>query len=158
MPVLRRPELVHLSSEQLLGEDGGPGSRAWYDFEAPGGLFSDPSFGSGENWRLYEAQRDATNMSYHQIVDESPFHPLRPSTAMSSELISPSQRGDAQNSIRGSLASLRQGLGHSLSKMSRLSVDPLSVPGSRNSKPSTNWRREDSGRSGKSEGGSYAFL
>ncbi|KAM0198313.1 hypothetical protein ACHAPA_010096 [Fusarium lateritium] len=171
MPVLRRPDLVRLSSQQLLGEDSRPSSRAWYDFEAPRGLFSDPSFGSGENWRLYEAQRDATNMSYHQIVDESPFHPLRPSTAMSlnrngaqpgerasSELISPSQWGDAQNSVRGSLASLRQGLGHSLSKMSRLSVDPLSVPGSRNSKPSTSWRREDSGRSGKSEGGSYAFL
>jgi axial budding pattern protein 2 len=174
MPVLRRPGLLRLSSQQLLGEDGGSSSRAWYDFEAPRGLFSDPSFGSGENWRLYEAQRDATNMSYHQIVDESPFHPLRPSTAMSlngngaqpgerasSELISPSQWGDAQNSIRGSLASLRQGLGQSFSKMSRLSVDPLSVPGSRNSKPSTNWRREDSGRSGrsgKSEGGSYAFL
>ncbi|KAH7223863.1 hypothetical protein BKA60DRAFT_276106 [Fusarium oxysporum] len=172
LPALRRPELVRLSTQELLGEDGGPSSRPWYDLEAPRGLFSDPSFGSGENWRVYESQRDGTGASYHQLVDESPFHPLRPSTAMSSsrdgaqpgerassELISPSQWGDAQNSIRGSLASLRQGLGHSMSKLSRLSVDPLSVPGSRNSKPagnsSVNWRREDSG---KSEGGSYAFL
>ncbi|KAF4447308.1 hypothetical protein F53441_9151 [Fusarium austroafricanum] len=175
LPALRRPELVRLSTEQLLGEGGPPGSRAWYDLDPPGGVFSDPSFGSGENWRVYEAQRDATNRSYHQLVDESPFHPLRPSTAMSSsrdgaqpgerassELVSPSQWGDAQNSIKGSLASLRQGLGRSMSKLSRLSVDPLSVPGSRNSKPagssSVNWRREDSGKSGKSEGGSYAFL
>ncbi|KAF4954797.1 hypothetical protein FSARC_12014 [Fusarium sarcochroum] len=173
MPVLRRPELVRLSSQQLLGEGSRPDSRAWYDMEAPRALFSDPSFGSGENWRVYEAQRDATNMSYHQLVDESPFHPLRPSTAMSSnrdgaqpgertssELVSPSQWGDAQSSIKGSLASLRQGLGHSMSKMSRLSVDPLSVPGSRGSRPggssSTNWNRDDSGR--KSDGGSYAFL
>ncbi|KAM0555018.1 hypothetical protein ACHAPJ_006366 [Fusarium lateritium] len=173
MPVLRRPELVRLSSQQLLGEGSRPNSRAWYDMEAPRALFSDPSFGSGENWRVYEAQRDATSMSYHQLVDESPFHPLRPSTAMSSnrdgaqpgerassELISPSRWGDAQSSIKGSLASLRQGLGHSMSKMSRLSVDPLSVPGSRGSKPggssSTNWKRDDSGRT--SDGGSYAFL
>jgi axial budding pattern protein 2 len=173
MPVLRRPELVRLSSQQLLGEDSRPSSRAWYDLDIPRGLFTDPSFGSRENWRVYDAQGDTTNMSYHQLVDESPFHPLRSSTAMSfnrdgaqhgqrasSELISPSQWGDAQDSIRGSLASLRQGLGHSMSKLSRLSVDPLVVPGSRNSKPvgssSTNWTREDSSR--KSEGGSYAFL
>ncbi|RGP59222.1 axial budding pattern 2 [Fusarium longipes] len=173
MPVLRRPELVRLSSQQLLGEGSRPSSKAWYDLDIPRGLFTDPSFGSTENWRVYDAQGDATNMSYHQLVDESPFHPLRPSTAMSqtrdgsqpgqrasSELISPSQWGDAQDSIRGSLASLRQGLGHSTSKLSRLSVDPLVVPGSRNSRPvgssSTNWKREDSGR--KSDGGSYAFL
>ena len=173
MPMLRRPEVVRMSSQQLLGEDGRPGSRAWYELNAPRGIFTEPSFGSRENWRVYDAQGDATNMSYHQLVDESPFHPLRPSTAMSStrngaqpgerassDLTSPSQWGDAQNSIRGSLASLRQGLGHSMSKMSRLSVDPLSVPGSRNVRPagssSTNWKREDSGR--KSDGGSYAFL
>ncbi|KAM0343162.1 hypothetical protein ACHAPU_008911, partial [Fusarium lateritium] len=46
LPVLRRPELVRLSSQQLLGEDSRPSSRAWYDFEAPRGLFNDPSFGS----------------------------------------------------------------------------------------------------------------
>ncbi|QPC77660.1 hypothetical protein HYE68_008412 [Fusarium pseudograminearum] len=173
MPVLRRPELVRLSSQQLLGESSRPSSRAWYDLDIPMGLFADPSFGSRENWRVYDAQGDTTNMSYHQLVDESPFHPLRPSTAMSStragvqpgqrassELISPSQWGDGPNSIRDSLASLRQGLGHSMSKMSRLSVDPLVVPGSRDTRPvrssSTHWKREDSGR--KSDGGSYAFL
>ncbi|KAL6922045.1 hypothetical protein FSHL1_006012 [Fusarium sambucinum] len=173
MPVLRRPELVRLSSQQLLGEDSRPNSKAWYDLDIPRGLFADPSFGSRENWRVYDSQGDATNMSYHQLVDESPFHPLRPSTAMSStrdgaqpgqrassELISPSQWGDGPNSIRDSLASLRQGLGHSMSKMSRMSVDPLVVPGSRDTRPvggsSTTWKREDSGR--KSDGGSYAFL
>ncbi|KAF4334772.1 Axial budding pattern 2 [Fusarium beomiforme] len=172
LPALRRPELVRLSTQELLGEENHPSSRPWYDLEAPRELFSDISFGSGENWRVYESQRDTTGLSYHQLVDESPFHPLRPSTALSSsregaqpgerassELISPSQWGDAQNSIRDSLASLRQGLGHSMSKLSRLSVDPLSVPGSRHSKTlgnsSVNWRRENSG---KSEGGSYAFL
>ena len=68
--------------------------------------------------------------------------------------------GDAEGSMKDSLASFRQGLGHSMSKMSRLSVDPLSVPGSRGSKPGgsspTNWKRDDSGRT--SDGGSYAFL
>ncbi|RGP65573.1 axial budding pattern 2 [Fusarium sporotrichioides] len=173
MPILRRPELVRLSSQQLLGEGSRPSSRAWYDLDIPRGLFTDPSFGSRENWRVYDAQGDTTNMSYHQLVDESPFHPLRPSTAMSStrdgaqpgqrassELISPSQWGDGPTSIKDSLASLRQGLGHSMSKMSRLSVDPLVVPGSQDIRPvgssSMNWRREDSGR--KSDGGSYAFL
>ncbi|KAF5022418.1 hypothetical protein F66182_5558 [Fusarium sp. NRRL 66182] len=173
MPVLKRPELIRLSTQQLLGEDDSPSSRAWYDMEPPRGLFNDPSFGSGENWRAYEGQRDATNMSYHQLVDESPFHPLRPSTAMSSsrdgaqpgerassELISPSQWGDTQGSVRGSLASLRQGFGQSMSKISHLSVDPLSIPDNRSSRvggsSSTRWRQEGSSR--KSDGGSYAFL
>ncbi|KAF4970954.1 hypothetical protein FZEAL_9943 [Fusarium zealandicum] len=172
MPHLRRPEPVRLSSQQLLGEECRAGSRAWYDAQGSRGFFTDPSFGSTENWRALGGRRDTTSLSYRQLVDESPFHPNRPSTAMSSsrdgaqpgerassELISPSQWGDAQTSVRASLASLRGGFGRSMSRLSRLSVDPLSV-GSRGSRlgeaSSANWRREDSAR--KSEGGSYAFI
>ncbi|KAH7266220.1 hypothetical protein B0J15DRAFT_241298 [Fusarium solani] len=159
---LRRPEPVRLSSEQLLGEGSRPGSRAWYDRDVSRGFFIDPSFGSTENWRVLGARRDTTSLSYRQLVDEAPFHPARSSTPMSpsqdwlqpgerasSDLISPSQWGDAQTSIRGSLPSLREGHSHR-----------HNLAGNRDSRNeedrATNWRREDSAK--KSEGGSYAFL
>ncbi|RSL49737.1 hypothetical protein CEP53_009069 [Fusarium sp. AF-6] len=157
---LRRPEPVRLSSEQLLGEGSRPSSRAWYDRDVSRGFFIDPSFGSAENWRVLGERRDTTSLSYRQLVDEAPFHPARSSTPMSSsqdwlrpgerassDLISPSQWGDAQTSIRGSLPSFREG-------------HRLNLAGNRNSRmeegQATNWRREDSAK--KSEGGSYAFL
>lgn len=157
---LRRPEPVRLSSQQLLGQDSRPGSRAWYDGDISRGFFIDPSFGSKENWRVLGRRQDTTSLSYRQLVDEAPFHPARSSTPMSpsqdwlqpeerasSDLISPSQWGDAQTSIRGSLPSLREDHRPNLA-------------GNRDSRSEkdqgTNWRRQNSAK--KSEGGSYAFL
>ncbi|EEU45554.1 uncharacterized protein NECHADRAFT_40623 [Fusarium vanettenii 77-13-4] len=158
---IRRPEPVRLSSHELLGEGSRPSSRAWYDRDVSRGFFMDPSFGSTENWRVLGARRDATSLSYRQLVDEAPFHPARSSTPMSpsqdwlqpgeragSDLISPSQWGDAQTSIRGSLPSLQGSHSHrhNLANSRDLRTEEDQA---------TNWRREDSA---KSKGGSYAFL
>ncbi|CAM1500792.1 Fc.00g099540.m01.CDS01 [Cosmosporella sp. VM-42] len=168
---VQRPGQARLSSQRS--------SRAWYDTESSSGhrsLQTDPSFGPSENWRVIGGSlRDAPSISYRKLVDAAPFHPNRFSTAMSagregaqpgeragspsSELISPSQWGDAKTSIRGSIASRIDVISKSGSRYSRLGDElPAKAP-SRVSRlggsASGAWRREDSART---EGSLKAFL
>ncbi|KAF7538999.1 hypothetical protein G7Z17_g12524 [Cylindrodendrum hubeiense] len=147
VPEMTRPGMARLASQQWMNRQHSRG--VWYDTDGSsmGRSFrTEPSFGSMENWRVLPNRREAS-ISYQKLVEAAPFHPSRPSTAMSgregarpgersasTELMSPSQWGDAKTSIRGSVASQRSGLGKSASRYSRLSEELLVKSGSRYSR------------------------
>lgn len=144
---LQQPSPARLSHQQQFSQSN---SRAWYDTDSSSAgrsLRTDPSFGTSENWRVIAgSHRNVASMSYHELVDAAPFHPNRPGSTVSmgregalpgertgSDLISPSQWGDARTSIRGSMSS--RIFSRSNSRYSRLGESTSGA-----------WRREDSGR------------
>ncbi|KAI5467159.1 hypothetical protein BGZ63DRAFT_19175 [Mariannaea sp. PMI_226] len=174
-PIMRQPNPARMSDGHWLKRrqsSRGP----WYDTQSSfaRSIPTEPSFGSTENWRVIKAGRNVRrgrgSLSYRELVEEAPFYPARPSTAMSGragqrastpELMSPSRWGDSKTSVRGSVTSHRELLAKSLSRLSRLSVEMATRPGSLSSKladvPSATWKRELSPM--KSEAGSFkAFL
>ncbi|KAH7148530.1 hypothetical protein EDB81DRAFT_792497 [Dactylonectria macrodidyma] len=158
VPEMRRPSQVRLASQQRMNRQHSRG--LWYDTDGSsmGRSFrSEPSFESVENWRVLPKRRENASDAYRRLVETAPFHPARPGTAMSgregaqpgeraasTELMSPSQWGDAKTSIRGSGASYRSRLGKSVSQESQLSGQPLEPSISRHSRV----RRETMRKSG----------
>lgn len=163
VPEMRQPSLARLASQQRITRQHSRG--AWYDTDGSSmgrSFWTDPSFGSMENWRVVPKRREDSGVAYQKLVEAAPFHPSRPlrpasrptsrptsrpSTAMggregarpgersaSAELMSPSQWGDAKTSIRGSVASQRSGLGQSASRQSRSDEEPLGNAASRYSR------------------------
>ncbi|KAH7149279.1 hypothetical protein B0J13DRAFT_523922 [Dactylonectria estremocensis] len=136
VPEMRRPSQTRLASQQRLNRQHSRG--LWYDTDGSsmGRSFrSEPSSGSTENWRVLPKRRENASDAYRRLVETAPFHPARPSTAMSGregaqpgergaspELMSPSQWGDAKTSIRGSGASHRSRLGTDLDRKKRVGL------------------------------------
>lgn len=103
-------------------------------------IVADASFGSSENWRVI-GKRDNTGLSYDELVEDSPYHPARPSTAnpdrsSSLDLLSPSKWGATPR--RNDDMPEKMGIPQSISALSR------------------EWRKEDSGK--LSDGSFKVFL
>lgn len=103
-------------------------------------IVADASFGSSENWRVI-GKRDNTGLSYDDLVEDSPYHPARPSTAIpqrssSPDLLSPSKWGDTPRRVDD--IPEKMAIPQSISALSR------------------EWRREDSGK--LSDGSIKVFL
>lgn len=139
IPELPKPEQALLTGKRTL--DG----KGWFDGSSSTNSQSvptEPSFGSGENWRRI-GQRDPTNLSYKDIGDETSFNSSRPGLA---------REGNQPGEQEGPEGTKPSKWGEVNAKKT---AEPVKSSTTGMSATVSHWRHEDSGLSDLSNSSSF---